>query len=328
MPNPTDTAGLSDVVEALRRADVPISVAKSGLVIDGVRVRVEVKRLAVVTPAVARGLEPPAADGVGIVLADRISEDARRDLAERGWGWIDRRGHVRLWAKGLRIATDVEPLRAATPSTRFSSEFPPVGIEVALSLLKQPDREWTVKDLAASIGRAASGVSERLRALRDAGLVDRRNRPIGPELFWELVGPWHERAVGLASFPGLAGQLGQLTWLGLPSDWVLTDTQAALILGAPVIVTGDGPPDFYVPQPSIVDLAVSHFGAAHSEPAATVRSSRYAGIHDADPYRRTLNGFPVAHPVVVALDLAHDRARGREIVEGWDPTPLGLDRVW
>src|SRR5207248_7248828 len=116
----------------------------------------------------------------------------------------------------------------------------------------------------------------------------------------------------------------QLSWLGLPTDWVVTDTQAALILGAPVIASSDGPPDFYVPQPSIVDAAVSHFGPARGRAAATVRLIRYTGISSDAPFQRTPAGIQVAHPVVVALDLAHDRARGREVVEAWDPTSLGV----
>lgn len=183
-------------------------------------------------------------------------------------------------------------------------------------------------DLAARIGRSAGGVSERLRALKEAGLADRRHRPIVPELFWELVGPWHQRPVGLGSFPDLDGPFPELSWLGLPREWVVTDTQAALVLGAPLIASSEGPPDFYVPQPSMVDAAVSHFGPGRGRPAATVRPIRFAGIHSESAFRRTSAGIQVAHPVVVALDLARDRARGREVVEAWDPTPLGVARVW
>ncbi|MGQ0826658.1 MAG: hypothetical protein ACT4OX_16795 [Actinomycetota bacterium] len=324
-----DTDDVQAVIEALARVGVPASAGRGGrLNIDGVHRRVELQRMAVVTPAIARGLRKPAKEVLGIVIADRISEEARRELAASDWGWVDRRGHVQLRAKGLRIAAEIAPLGAAPASARFASVFPPVGIEVALALLKEPERDWVVKDVAAAVGRAAGGVSERLRALRDAGLVDRRNHPMRPELFWELVASWHERALGLATFPGLSGSFEQLSWLGLPVDWVLTDTQAALFLGAPLLVSGEGPPDFYLPAPSIVDLALSHFGPARGEPAATVRPIRYAGIHEAVPFRSTPAGFRVAHPVVVALDLAQDRARGREIVEGWDPSPVGVERVW
>lgn len=298
------------------------------LVVDGVAVPVEVKHLAVVTPTSARGLLHPPEGMVALVVANRISEDARKELAARGWGWVDRRGHVRIWTKGLRIASEIEPLRANETDDRVASVFPPVGIEVALALLTDPERQWTVSALASHLGRSAGGVSERLRALRDAGLVDRRNSPLIPDLFWEIVDPWHQRPVGLGSFPGIVGPFPQMSWLGLPTDWVLTDTQAALLLGAPVIASTDGPPDFYVHQPSIVDAAVSHFGPARGQPAATVRPIRYEGVHVGEPFRRTSSGIRVAHPVVVALDLAHDRARGREVVEAWDPTPLGVARVW
>lgn len=320
---------LGVIVDALVRAGVPASVGPNGqLMADGIEVPIESKRLTVVTLTTARGLPTPGEGVLGVVVADRISGDARQELASRGWGWVDRRGHLRLWTEGLRIATEIEPLRSEAPSERFASVFPPVGTEVALALLEEPKRDWSVTELAARIGRSAGGVSERLRALRRAGLVDRRNQPMVPELFWELAGPWHQPAVALGSFPELDGPFDQLSWLGLPTDWVLTDTQAALILGAPVIASSEGPPDFYAPQASTVDAAVSHLGPASGRAAATVRPIRTAGIHTDPPFQRTRSGIRVAHPVVVALDLAHDRARGREVVEAWDPTPLGVTRVW
>ena len=157
-----------------------------------------------------------------------------------------------------------------------------------MALLSDPGRQWTVSELARRVDRSAGGVSERLRALREAGLVDRRNSPLIPALFWELVNPWHQRPIGLGSFPGIVGPFPQLSWLGLPADWVLTDTQAALLLGAPVIASAEGPPDFYVPQQSIADAAVSHFGPARGRPVrrsdpsamlASIRTSRSGEHH-------------------------------------------------
>src|SRR5207248_5768591 len=118
------------------------------------------KRLSAVTPVIARGLRRPPKGTLGMVVADRISEDARRELAARGWGWVDRRGHLRVWTPGLRIATEIEPLRTQAPGERFASVFPPVGIEVALALLEDPELDWSVTDLATRIARAAGGVSE------------------------------------------------------------------------------------------------------------------------------------------------------------------------
>lgn len=320
----------AEVVEALKRAGLPVAVRAGDLIIDGVRVELDVSERAVVTPAVARGLHRPRVGALGVVVADRISQDARHELAAVGWSWVDRRGHVRLWAPGLRVMSEITPLAAPRADARFASVFPPVGVEIALALLKDPDPDvdWTPTELARVVGRSVGGVSERLRALRDAGLVDRRNRPLQPELFWELVTPWRERSFGLAAFPALGSGFAQLSWLGLPAGWTLTDTRAALALGAPLIASADGPPDFYVPQASMVDLALAHFGAARGEPAATVRAIRFAGVHEVEPFRVTPDGFRVAHPVVVALDLAQDRARGREVVGQWDPISVGVTRVW
>ena len=157
------TTDLQELLDALHRAGVPASVRRGRLTIDGVNMQVEVKQLRVVTPTTARGLEPPSKGVLGIVAADRISEEARAELSAHGWGWVDRRGHVRVWTKGLRISSDIDALRSDAPAERFVSVFPPVGIEVALALLTAPERKWTVKELASATGRAAGGVSERLR---------------------------------------------------------------------------------------------------------------------------------------------------------------------
>jgi hypothetical protein len=44
------------------------------------------------------------------------------------------------------------------------------------------------------------------------------------------------------------------------------------------------------------------------------------------PSSTNRDGFLVASGLIIALDLAQDRARGREILEGWDPQETA--RVW
>ena len=128
--------GLQELVGALARAGIPASSGiDDALVIDGVSVHVHLERMAVVTSVTARGLAQPVGDVLAIVIADRISEEARRELIERGWGWFDRRGHIRLWAEGVRVSTEVDFSSAKTAKARFAAVFPPVGIEVALALL-------------------------------------------------------------------------------------------------------------------------------------------------------------------------------------------------
>ena len=72
-----------------------------------------------------------------------------------------------------------------------------------------------------------------------------------------------------------------------------------------------------------VDLAtvVGAYGSASGWTASEVAicPSRY-GFAWMSPAHR--DGYPVANQLVVALDLAQDRAHGHEVLEGWDPKKL------
>ena len=48
---------------------------------------------------------------IGVVVADRITRDARRSLQEAGWGWLDLRGHIHLAAPGIFIDANLPPLK-------------------------------------------------------------------------------------------------------------------------------------------------------------------------------------------------------------------------
>jgi len=105
-------------------------------------------------------------------------------------------------------------------------------------------------------------------------------------------------------------------------------TAAAAALGAPVVST-TSVPDLYVPGPVVVTIAARRFGiardatvAAASIAVAPVTAVTAETVGD----REAANGWRLAHPVAVALDLAQDRSRGREILDGWEP--IGIERVW
>ena len=103
-------------------------------------------------------------------------------------------------------------------------------------------------------------------------------------------------------------------------------------VGAPVVLSGDAPPDFYVPDSATLRLARTLLGDAdfgrHActvavAPAPFVCRRRYdrASVFD-EP-------FFAPSPVVAALDLARDPARGREILEQWSrDLPAEVSRVW
>jgi hypothetical protein len=46
------------------------------------------------------------------------------------------------------------------------------------------------------------------------------------------------------------------------------------------------------------------------------------------PEQGPLPFLPTAHPLFLALDLAQDPARGREVLEQWHPDQPGITRVW
>jgi hypothetical protein len=157
------------------------------------------------------------------------------------------------------------------------------------------------------------------------------NEPVVPELFWELARVWRRAPQPLAGLPEPGrGSQNALLQLGLHEDqgWALTDTLAARAWGMPMVVSPGYPPDFYVPTIIALQRAVAQFGRAEraEERACTVA---VAPVPLVCRWREDRPGehWKVANHIVVALDIAKDEARGREILERWNP-PDGVSRVW
>jgi len=201
----------------------------------------------------------------------------------------------------------------------------------------EPAAGVAVRELARRLGRSASTVSEVLAALRRAGLVDDRHRVEGTELFWQVADRWPAKRVYLAQLP-MPGDYATITRplrLGLDdaessTGWALTDSAAAVAYGAPLAVRTGQLLDFYVPDQATPRRATALLGAALSRSQARC-AVRVAPVPAACSHRVDLmtNPFewPLAHPVFVALDLAQDAGRGREILGAWTP-PDRWTRVW
>jgi len=111
----------------------------------------------------------------------------------------------------------------------------------------------------------------------------------------------------------------------------LTDTVAASVYGAPVSMRAGHPPDFYVPDQTTVRRALHLLGPAvsASSRACRVRVAPTSLVCDrrVDATSWAPEPWPLANPLFVALDLAQDPGRGREILQAWTPaTPW--NRVW
>jgi hypothetical protein len=287
------------------RALSPVSIE-----VDGRRIFVETRRS--VSQTEAEGLARKLAGG--IIVADRISAEARRVLAEGRVAWLDRRGHLQLRGANVHIDADVPPLLQPEPN-RVTDLFVPTGLDVAVALLLHPERTHRTTEVATLIGRSPGRVSEILAALRDRGLVDRQGRPSIPDLFDEMADGWAPTWRPLQTLPPPDADLFRLA-----------GTLGAVWQQAPVVATADWPAELYVEKQSELRAVLRSYGASSEiTPLGRVAvcPSRYGWAVPAD---LSHHGFPVANHIVVALDLAQDRGRGREILDGWNPE--GHVRVW
>jgi hypothetical protein len=243
------------------------------------------------------------------LIADRLSTAARERLNAAGIGWLDRRGHLRIRVPGLIVDTDL-PATAQRP-VRGSGRLGETGLDIVVTLLGEPERTWGVNELARYLGRSPGRISEILGALRDQGLVTPAATPLVPELFWAAADAWKPRWMPLSGVP--EG----------PDAARLSGGRAAAALGAGLVLTPDWPLELYIAD------AWSLRNLAAEPPSGRVRA---VGARCPSPAALQLpaagqrSGFLLAHPVVIALDLAQDRARGREILQGWSPPKYA--RVW
>ena len=115
----------------------------------------QVKRRALVTDDVARRLlaeTPPHPDSVLLVVADRVTESARRLLTGHRAGYYDLRGHLALRSASVVIDADVEPVSGRAERTHALSGK--AGLEVATALLMEPAAGVAVRELARRLGRS------------------------------------------------------------------------------------------------------------------------------------------------------------------------------
>jgi DNA-binding transcriptional ArsR family regulator len=302
---------------------------------DGIGFEIQVKHRSLVTDdLVGRLLSDDLPTGAALlVVADRVTDAARRQLTAQRCGYLDLRGRLALRTDRLVIDAEVEPVVERTGRARALNGK--VGLEVATALLLQPERAVAVRELSRELGRSPSTVSEVLAALRRDELVDTNHAVTDSRLFWQVADRWPTPRTPVAKLPAL-GDAGSIEPLRLGLDdvdrpgWALTDSAAAAAYGAPLAFRPGQVLDFYVPDLSVVRRAATLLGTAPtlSQARATVRVAPVpAVVHrrvdlDTNPIE-----WPLAHPLFVALDLAQDVGRGREILEHWTPDPR-WSRVW
>lgn len=249
-----------------------------------------------------------------VVVADRIVASERARLDALGVGWLDRRGHLKLRHGNTWLDVDVPPVLPARARQVVDPLAGTVVSTVALAaLLAHPEPMVGVRALARNVGASPGGVSLAVRRLVDAGLLTRERRAAVPGLFWAVVDGWRPDWVPLVSVPTPG------------SDIVVVGDRAAAALGAPVGGSG-GTVELLAADPATVRRISRTSGAAPvpSSAAARLALAPTPAAMTPSPDGSEVDGHAVAHPVVVALTLAGDTARGAEIVRDWDLH----DRPW
>lgn len=318
-------------VDAFEHLDIPVQWGDSdeGLTLDpsGVAVLLEVKRYSLVTEDLAQRMlrRPPPPGRTLLVVADRITEGAGTVLLSHGAGYLDLRGRLALRTDRVMISADVPAMGRSTE--RVDAISGRVGLEVAVAILMQPDVPVAVRQVARRLGRSPSTVSAVLAALRREGVLDTDNALTGNDLFWHVAGRWTTRRTYLATLPGLGQHsMTKALRLGLEDvtqpGWALTDSAAAVAYGAGVATRSDQVLDFFVPDQAVVRRASTLLGevATPAQSRATVRVAPVsAAVSPRFETARNPFEWPLAHPLFVALDLAQDVGRGRNVLDAWTP---------
>lgn len=251
-----------------------------------------------------------------LVVADRITAEARDLLTDAGWSWLDRRGRLHVRAPGVRVDVDVPPEEASAPTDTGPAVAGRGGLSVGYWLCEHPGDALSPTKSAPRLGLAPSTISTAVRRLADAGLVNADGRGIFPELFWELAAAWRPARAWLLAVPEASAHRSPDP---LASGWRRTGTAAAVAYGAPVATAGGEPFELYVTGPVDISIALRRYGAAQPGLGpAVVAVPPVSDVVSGDPNLPMVDGWQAAPKLAVALDLAQDRARGREILQGWD----------
>ena len=266
----------------------------------------------------------PVSGAYWLLVADKITAEARRILTDAGWSWLDRRGQLHLSGPGVRVDQEVPPAERATASAAAPAIAGRSGITVAYWLCAHPGERLSPNGQKKELRLAPSTISTTVRRLAEADLVDQTGAGAVPGLFWELASLWRSERTWLIEPPSPTQHVPRD-----PSEpsWRITGTAAAAAYGAPLTAAGTGPLDLYVKGPVEVSIASRRYGAARPGSGSAVIAvppTSLVNERDADEKLPEVYGWPAAPLVAVALDVAQDVGRGREILEDWSAG----DGIW
>jgi hypothetical protein len=312
-------AALAAALLSLDDGTTVIDGAGSAVVVvlpNGAQLRLDVMALAVVDETRAEQIASRALRET-VVVADVITAAARRALTTAHVGWLDRRGHLCVTTPDVWIDRAITPMPR---QPRRSGGTDPIrgaaAIGVAAGHLIDPQAFNGVRPMARILGLSPAAVSAARAGLTARGLLG-DDAPSRAALFTALSDAWKPTWVELSSRPTPQ------------SDLIATSTRAAITRGVPITATDNYPIDLYTTNDGNYQRTLLRAGtntAAHAPAARLARAptplvSEHRTLDDID-----VDGYPAAHPLFIALDLATDPARGTEALQQWNPP--GWPRAW
>lgn len=303
---------LAELVESLQTLGLDARADDGSIAVDGVRHLLLLVARAHPTPADLTGLMNEArGKGPVVVVANRISDAGRDALRAGGWGWLDRRGHLRIWAPGLRLDSPLPVIGVTRPSS--GNLWTTVGLEVALHALVDPTTPSTARRLAPVLDRSVGATHELIARFAASGLIGPRTHlPLLPELFWETAANWPDD-----EWIPLASTIDVVATRVDPHELVRVDERAATLGGARIAAAGDLPARCYVRSVA----AIRRLRGLVDRDAPTRCWVRRAPVQwvplNAQHPPDAEHPWSVAHPMLCAVRLAADPARGSEIVHDW-----------
>lgn len=271
-------------------------------------------------------------DRVVVLVADWIDPGLREELRQASWGWLERAGHLRLVAGGVHIDREIDSLLAPDVQVRNPLRRES-GRAVALELLvrkasarRQAPWDATIRDIAAISGVSVGSAHKAVTELAELGLLRKDGSPRS-SLFWALAREWVVRWFPLSRQPApdVSASLDRLLRFRLDdldhAGWAVAADGAAAEYGAPIVA--EGPPRILVPDDRALTWALRTFGEAADERSArafvAVPPTAAAVRH-----RQPRSPWPLARPMVVAIELASSGPRGREALLQWPDRPAGV----
>lgn len=304
---------------------VPVNGALCLMLADA-RLPVRTRRVSLLTErdvSQIRDLRAGTGAGLSVVVGNRITEGARRELCKAGWGWLDLRGRLYLSGPGIFVNADVRMHGRDRRATRRQDPFAgQVGVEVATMLLLDPCHRFGVRNIAQHIGRAASSVSIVVGALRDEGLITPLDKPRCPELFWELAAVWSPPSTPLRTLEAPEDEADELRL----SCWSRTGAGAISAYEGKQVRLEGGPLEFYAPDRRAFVAAARALGTCRpgEKPVAILRMPP---VPNAWTDHLVPGDWAVAEPLLVALDVAQLSESGAAMLASWVP-PDPACRVW